>query len=163
MIGTIAKATLCVVTVLIAAPVVSAQTQTQTNCTTSPDYAGGSTTNCSSTSTTSKPSGGAAQGVADALKNRPQTDWVAMQKWKDAKNERRFEEDKNGIEQIRSNYATHQNSGEALSKETIKAFNAYRRDACKVQKWLPNPVSLDNIIRDLDGTPRSCREVSKIK
>jgi len=163
MIRPIAKMTLCVVTAFFAAPIVSAQTQTQTDCTTSPDYAGGSTTRCASTSTTSKPSGGAAQGVADALNKRPQTDWVALQKWKDAKNERRFEEDQNGIQQIRSNYEAHQNSGEALSKETIKVFNAYRRDACKVQKWLPAPVSLDSILRDLDGTPRSCREVAKIK
>ena len=137
-------------------------TQTNTNCT-----AVENSLNCTSTSTaTQPPSGGALSGVTKAVansRNNNSTDWTALQKWKDSKNGRRFEEDTNGIEQIRLNYATHQQSGEVFPRETIKAFNAYRRDACKVQKWLPNPVSLDSMLRDLDGTPRSCREVMKIK
>lgn len=137
-------------------------TETNTNCT-----AVENSLNCTSTSTaTPPPSGGALAGVNKAIassRSNSSTDWSALQKWKDEKNERRFEEDTNGIEQIRLNYTAHQQSGEVFPKETIKAFNTYRRDACKVQKWLPNPVSLASMLRDLDGTPRSCREVVKIK
>lgn len=145
---------------LFAASAASAQTKTQTNCTTRTDDNGVSKTDCTSTNTTAAPAG-AVKGVTDALNNRPRVDWDALQRQKDAKNERRFEQDKNGIEQIRANYLI--NSGGVLPKDTIKAFNHYRRDVCKVQKWLPHPVALDNMLRDLDGTPRSCREVAKIK
>src|SRR5258708_24811238 len=87
-------------------------THTDTNC-----RANENSMRCTSRSTVEPPpSGGALTGVTKALANsrNNRTDWTALQKLKDQKNERRFEEDANGIDQIRLNYATHQQSGDIL-------------------------------------------------
>jgi hypothetical protein len=66
MIENIAKVALVLVAVIFTASTASAQTQTDTNCTTSPDYGAGRTTNCTST-TTPPPSGGVFEGINKAL------------------------------------------------------------------------------------------------
>jgi len=55
MIKKIAKVALILTFIIFTASAVSAQTQTDTNCTTSPDYGVGRTTNCTSTSTPTGP------------------------------------------------------------------------------------------------------------
>ncbi len=74
MIENIAKVALVVVAVIFTASTASAQTQTDTNCTTSPDYGAGRSTNCTST-TTPPPSGGVFEGINKALAaNRAKAD-----------------------------------------------------------------------------------------
>jgi hypothetical protein len=74
MIENIAKVALVVVAVIFTASTASAQTQTDTNCTTSPDYGAGRSTNCTST-TTPPPSGGVLEGINKALAaNRAKAD-----------------------------------------------------------------------------------------
>ena len=71
MIENIAKVALVVVAVIFTASTASAQTQTDTNCTTSPDYGAGRSTNCTSTTKTEPPpSGGALEGINKALAER---------------------------------------------------------------------------------------------
>jgi sarcosine oxidase delta subunit len=67
MIANIAKVSLILVAVMFTASTASAQTQTDTNCTTSPDYGAGRTTNCTSTTTPPPPSGGVLEGINKAL------------------------------------------------------------------------------------------------
>lgn len=145
----------------------SAQTQTQTDttCTTSPD---GSTTKCTSSSETTKPApSGAARGIADALnknrENRKPVDFDAIRERRNQKVEFQFAQAKNNIADIRDIYAQHQQSGEAFPRESLKAFNHYRKEACKWGKWLRNPVPMNSLVSDLDGTPRTCAEETKFK
>ena len=63
----IAKVALVLVALIFTASNASAQTQTDTNCTTSPDFGAGRTTNCTSTTTTPPSSGGALEGINKAL------------------------------------------------------------------------------------------------
>jgi hypothetical protein len=160
----ITKSALVLAAVIFAGSAASAQTQTETNttCTTMPD---GSRINCTSTSTTSKPpSSGAAQGIADALnKNRKPVDYDAIRERRNAKVEFQFAQAKSNIADIRANYAQHQRSGTPFPKEPLKAFNHYRKEACKWGKWLRNPVPMDSLVSDLDGTPRTCAEAKQFK
>jgi len=144
----------------------SAQTQTQTDttCRTSPD---GRTINCESTSKSNSPAngGGAAAGVADALSKRRRApiDWDAQNKAYQAEFKQNFEQAQSKLADLRINYAQHQQAGDPFPKENLKAFNRYRKDACKWGKKLKDPVPMGSIVSDLDGTPRTCAESKKFE
>jgi hypothetical protein len=73
------------------------------------------------------------------------------------KKEERFADATNWIKQLREDYAARQKAGTPFPEESIKHFNRYRKEACKL---LNRP---DFMARDLDGTPRTCRDAEKIK
>jgi hypothetical protein len=73
------------------------------------------------------------------------------------KKEERFVDATNWIKQLREDYAAHQKAGTPFPEESMKLFNHYRKEACKA---LNRP---DFLARDLDGTPRTCRDAQKIK
>jgi hypothetical protein len=72
MMKKIAKPALILIAVVFTASTALAQTQTDTNCTTSPDYGAGRTTNCKSTTAPAPQEGGWAAGVNEALAKRRQ-------------------------------------------------------------------------------------------
>jgi len=66
MAAHIARTALVLIAFISTTALSSAQTQTDTNCSTSPDYGAGRTTNCTSTTTT-PPQGGWLTGVNKAM------------------------------------------------------------------------------------------------
>jgi hypothetical protein len=136
MIENIAKVALVLVAVIFTASTASAQTQTDTNCTTSPDYGAGRTTNCTST-TTAPPSGGVLEGINKALAaNR-------------AKAEAR--RDQGGVQQAPQ-----------LSPEAIKELLAEEKKEKESKETVDFIYCRQNPkggITDFDGKPKTCADV----
>jgi hypothetical protein len=76
---------------------------------------------------------------------------------RERKKEERFADATNWIKELREDYAAHQKAGTPFPEESMKLFNRYRKEACKA---LNRPEFLT---RDLDGTPRTCRDAEKLK
>jgi hypothetical protein len=118
------------------------------------------------------PGAGALWGVSQALRERQERSRAAtlQQQEQELKATRdsvfaiksdaeRLKADLNALEQIRGKYILQ--SFDTVPSEVVKAFNAYRKDVCKIhQKWLPNE-DVSDLVRDLNGFPMSCQEVQK--
>ncbi|HET9803491.1 MAG TPA: hypothetical protein VFP96_09650 [Candidatus Acidoferrum sp.] len=136
MTAHIARAALVLIVVLFTSALLSAQTQTDTNCTTSPDYGAGRTTNCTSTTTAAPPSGGWLTGVNKAL----------------AANRAKAEANKDQKAQ----------QGGQLSPEAMKELLAEEkreREAKDTVDYIYCRQNANGTLTDFEGKPRTCAEV----
>jgi hypothetical protein len=132
----IARAALVLIAFIFTSALSSAQTQTDTNCTTSPDYGAGRTTNCTSTTTATPPPGGWLAGVNKAL----------------AANRAKAEANKD---------QKAQQAGQ-LSPDAMKELLAEEkkeREAKNTVDYIYCRQNANGSLMDFEGKPRTCADV----
>jgi hypothetical protein len=148
-----------IILTLVLLSAVGVQAQTSTHCTTTPSGFG-TTTDCT-TKNTSSP--GPLVAASNAVKaNMPVREPLSEADLENirAQRQRHFDQAQTQIADLRLIYAQHPTS---FSKENLKAFNKARHEACKWEKQVQDPVSMILLLRDLDGTFRTCADAKHFK